>query len=677
MKLVSASEFAAAFQITPRAARKVFRNAAEEEAWRGHALPVVALPGNRGGAAGKVWALAVDRCPDEIKAKLTAVEDPLQRAFNGSLTLTQLDIQAERRRIIEPILNAPKHSDERGAAFRTVAAQVHVFKGVPTRLAVTTLRDWVRAFEAAGPAALLPNHRCDKGVMRVQITREWDKGIDLSPEQRATIADRVERRAKGLVAMDGTSIRETLRLAGNRLYDLCHEAGSRLPAAVLRDLCILNKKWAHRIDLARYQLVYLARKDHQLWQDKVVGRTRLDLSKAPMSLLMGDVHYADISAVVMGDEPVRVRLIAWMDMSSQFLWVTPVLLGKGQGVVQADIAESLAHVTMCDHGGIPEHFYLDNGGEYSALSDAMVRLSVLSQDAFGVTLAKPYSPTSKGSIEGLFNTLEQVFKGLPGWIGGRRDYKKTANKGKVVAPYAKGLEQLVEDIQACVAIYNSRPQGVESRLGGLSPKEALELNIEATGYVARMPSEEVFDLMFSRPEVRTVNQSSVKIANRVYHGPCLHRMMPGERIEVFLPLRKDRGYAWVNVRGGQPEQITLSPTFAYGDRAGARYQAALEAASNAAVRELEKDIDSSVSTFEMQKQLADMTPPRANPPELWTGPGVIDKTERLRSPATALEAEAAEEAEARAEMEYFLNSRGLTPQKTGPTAGTAGPGLAT
>lgn len=219
-----------------------------------------------------------------------------------------------------------------------------------------------------------------------------------------------------------------------------------------------------------------------------------------------------------------------MDMSSRFLWVTPVLLSRGQGIVQADVATSLADLTMCPHGGIPEHFYLDNGGEYSALAEAMRWLEYLAQDHFGLTLAKPYSPTSKGSIEGLFNILEQVFKGLPGWIGGRRNNKKSANKGQTVAPYGCGLFQLVEDVAACVAIYNSRPQGMASRLGGLFPKEALEMKIEATGFVARTPSEDVFDLIFSRPETRTVTQGSVKIDNRVYHGPVLHRMIPGERL---------------------------------------------------------------------------------------------------------------------------------------------------
>jgi hypothetical protein len=343
-----------------------------------------------------------------------------------------------------------------------------------------------------------------------------------------------------MVGNDGTSTRETLRVCSDTLCRLSAESGSKLPVPVLRGLCQLNGKWAERIDLERYRLSYLASKDHERFQDGAVGRAGHPLADRPMSLLQCDVHYADI-AVEDQAEPVCLRLIAWLDMSSLFLWVTPVLLSKGQGIVQADVAESLADVTISPHGGIPQHFYLDNGGECSALAEAMRRLEYLAQDQFGLTLAKPYSPTSKGSIEGLFNILEQVFKGLPGWIGGRRDNKKSVNKGKPVAPYQRGLGRLVEDVAACVAIYNSRPQGMASRLGGLSPKEALEMKIAATGFEARTPSEDVFDLIFSRPETRAVTQRSVKIDNRVYHGPVLHRMMPGEKVEVLLPdQRRDR-----------------------------------------------------------------------------------------------------------------------------------------
>lgn len=621
--------FAETMGIGVRAAQIAFRNAAEGKPWKGYNLPVIALPGNRGGAGGKVWALAVDRCEPALKAKLGAVEGPfeapVQRAFKGEVAAWQLDEQADRLRIIGPILDTPKRTAERAAAFRAVAAQVHLVRGIPTRISEKTLRDWVTRHEAQGTVGLVPVTRSDKGAARVLITREWDAGIDLPVDRRAEIAERVARIARSMVFNDGTSVREALRLAGDVLCRLCLEAGSRLPVTVVRGLCQLNTKWAGRIELDRYRMGYLARKDHKRYQDKAIGRASLALADTPMSLLQGDVHYADI-LVADGAEPIRLRLIAWLDMSSLFLWVTPVLLSKGQGIVQADVAESLAHVVMSPHGGIPEHFYLDNGGEYSALAAAMGRLAVLSEREFGLTLAKPYSPTSKGSIEGAFNVLEQVFKGLPGWIGGRRDNKKTANKGKVVAPYAKGLEQLVEDIHACVAIYNSRPQGRGSRLAGLSPKEVLEMKIGATGYVARTPSEEVFDLIFSRTEERTVSQASVKIDNRLYHGPCLHRMMPGEKVEVLLPLRKGRDYAWINLPGRAPERIALSPTFAYGDRDGARYQAGLEAESNRFVRDLARDIDPNVSTFEYQKRAADMTPPRANAPEVWTQSRVIDKT---------------------------------------------------
>ncbi len=587
MMYLAPESFAASMGIGVRAAQVAFRNAAEGKSWKGHLLPVVAIKGQSVGAGGKVWALAVDRCPAEFKAKLGVFESPfeapIQGALNSKVEPWQWEEQADRLRIIAPVIGLEKRAPERAEAFRRIAAERHVVRGVPTRLAEKTIRDWVRLYELQGPAGLIPALRGDKGKARVLFTREWDAGIDLPLDRRASIAARLTREARSMVAVDGTSIREVLRLSSDLLCRYSAEAGSALPVPVLRALCQLNTKWAERINLETYRLHYRARKDHKAYQDKSVGRATLALANRPMSLPMGDVHYCDI-AVVDQAEPIRLRLIAWLEMSSLFLWVTPVLLSKGQGIIQADVAESLAHVTMCDHGGIPEHFYLDNGSEYSALAAAMGRLSHLAQHKFGLTLAKPYSPTSKGSIEGLFNILEQVFKGLPGWIGGRRDNKKSANKGKPVAPYARGLGQLVADVEACVAIYNSRPQGAGSRLRGQSPKEALEMKREATGHRAQKPTQEVFDLIFSRPETRTISQSSVKVDNHVYHGECLHRMMPGEKVEVLLPLRKDRGYAWVNLPGQAPARIELARTFAYGDRDGARYQASLEARSNRFVR---------------------------------------------------------------------------------------------
>lgn len=393
MMYLAPESFAASMGIGVRAAQVAFRNAADGKPWKGHHLPVIAIKGQSVGAGGKVWALAVDRCPAELKAKLGVFESPfeapIQGELNGKVEPLQWAEQADRLRIIRPVLDLPKRSAERVEAFRRIAAERNVVRGCPTRLADTTIRDWVRLHELQGPAGLIPALPADKGKARVTFTRGWDAGIDLRMDRRAALAARVTRIAQSLVATDGRSIRETLRLCSDHLCRLSADAGSQLPVPVLRGLCQLNVKWAERADLERYRLSYLARKDHKRHQDKTVGRASLALADRPMSLLQGDVHYADI-AVEDQAEPVRLRLIAWLDMSSLFLWVTPVLLSKGQGIVQADVGESLAYVTMCPHEGIPEHFYLDNGGEYSALAEAMRRLEYLAQDQFGLTLAKPY-----------------------------------------------------------------------------------------------------------------------------------------------------------------------------------------------------------------------------------------------------------------------------------------------
>lgn len=136
-------------------------------------------------------------------------------------------------------------------------------------------------------------------------------------------------------------------------------------------------------------------KDHKVWQDEAISRIRRKLHDTPMGLLIGDVHYVDM-LVAEDQKRVRVRLIAWLDTSSLFTWVTPVFLSKSKGITQADVAEALSQVAFCPHGGIPLNYDLDNGSEYDALASAMVRLASLAEMQFGVTLAKPYSPTSKG-----------------------------------------------------------------------------------------------------------------------------------------------------------------------------------------------------------------------------------------------------------------------------------------
>lgn len=657
MTPVSADTFAKAYGITPQAARLAFRNAALGKPWRGHVLPVVALPGNRGGNAGTVWGLALDHCPpalrDRLDALLPVIQSPVQTPIKGHVEDWQFDEQKARLRIIQPILEAPRGTAERAERFRNVAATLQAIRSQIVKVPESTLREWVKAFEERGLVGLLPDQRSDRGQLRVIVTREWDAAVGLPKDVCQGISAKLVKTARSWIANDGTSMREVLRLASHELCRLSLEAGCKLLVRELQPVCGLNTKWAERHDLDSYYLVYRKNKDHKRHQDETVPRVRRALHPVPMGLLIGDVHYADILVEEAG-EPVRVRLIAWLDASSMFLWVTQVFLSKGNGVIQADVAESLAQVTMCPHGGIPQEYYLDNGGEYSALAGAMQRLSVIADIDFKVTLAKPYSPTGKGGIEGLFNILEGVFKGLPGWIGGSRTNKKTVNKGKVVEPYRKGLAQLEQDIMDAVTIYNTRPQSAGSRLAGMSPKQMFEAKVKATDFHPRTPDAETFDLIFSQSDTRMVRQGCINVDGRQHHSTCLDGLLPGDTVEVFTPLRKDRGYIFVRTpKKKDIVRIDLLPVFADGNRDGARLQGQLEAGVNRAIRDLSRDIDPNLSTFEAQKAAADMTPPMAPSPDIWTR--AIDKTNR---PISEADLEEQEDARKRRHLEDLFPRSG-------------------
>lgn len=625
----------------------------------------------QGGDAGRVYNLCVDLCPSELRELLGLSETLSSTTDEGRIQGRsedwQIAVAADKYRIITPVLRTPAGSAQRAQAIRELAAQpLHQVGGKWSPIAERTLYDWLSAAEG-NLSGLLPSARSDRGQARVMMTRLWDTAIDLSDDAKAEIVERLTVEAQSMAANDGTSNREIIRLCSLRLEKYCLSAGSQLSAAKLKEICKLNTKWSARLDLDRFRLVHMRDKDHKAWQDKAVPRVRRKLHDTPMGLLIGDVHYVDM-LVAEDQEPIRVRLIAWLDASSLFVWVTPVFLSKGKGITQADVAESLSQVAFCPHGGIPLNYYLDNGSEYDALASAMVRLAKLAEMKFDVTLAKPYSPTSKGEIEGYFNILEGIFKGLPGWIGGDRTDKKTQNKGQVVPPYTKGLEALEDDIRAAVAIYNSRAQG--GRLAGVSPLDMLERKIADTGFVARVPSEEAFDLIFSRSDSRTIQQGTIRYDNRQWHTPAIDDLPIRERVEILIPLRRQCDRVFVRHTGEDLGWAEPLPEFEHGDRDGARLQARLEKGRDDAVKHLRARIDPTISTFDLQKEAVERISPNAPAPEFWTR--AIDKT---AMPSSAAELEAAEDARRRADLEEFLALCGRKGER--PAGATADPSRAT
>ena len=492
---VSSSAFAEAFGITPQAARKAFKAASQGKPWRGLPLPVVPVTGKRGGAGGVVYALDTDAaCPD-LRALLnlpsapveTALEAPFERAVDaprtpvGPVDAAALKIMQDCLRVFAPILDHPPRSAERAAAFRNVAAVPQVIGGKVNRVSQSTLRDWVRAVESRGDAALLPRARVDKGSKRTLISKAWDDGIGLDEETRAKIATKLEATAKGMIVKAGSATRTILRVCSAELQRLSVEAGCTAPRGKLRSLCKLNWRWAAPF-ADRMRVVHDYDRDHKRYSDKHEARVSRRLADLPMQVVYGDVHHVDIIVAPLA-EPVRVKLIAWLCGATHYMHVTPVLVDGRKSIRQEDIAGSLFNLTQHPCGGMPRTLYLDNGGEYGALEEAAARFATLAEGGAGLRIikARPYSPESKGALEGAFGIIKEVFfRALAGFIGGDRMKSPTKSKGKPVDPYPHGLPRLVEDILQAVDSYNGTPQ--DGRLGGLSPRAKLQQMIDVTGW---------------------------------------------------------------------------------------------------------------------------------------------------------------------------------------------------
>ncbi|WP_323041645.1 hypothetical protein [Gemmobacter sp.] len=187
------------------------------------------MPGNRGGARGKVWVLHPDRCSPALRDLLglseTLPSTTIEDRFSDRAEDWQIAVAADKYRILTPVLLTPPGSPERANAIRELAAQpMHQVGGKWLPVAERTLYDWLSAAEG-NLSGLMPSGRSDRGQARVMMTRLWDAAIDLADGAKAEIAARITREAQSMAANDGTSDREIIRLCGLRLEKYCVSAG--------------------------------------------------------------------------------------------------------------------------------------------------------------------------------------------------------------------------------------------------------------------------------------------------------------------------------------------------------------------------------------------------------------------------------------------------------------------
>jgi len=531
-------------------------------------------------------------------------------------------------------------------------------------VAERTLYDWLKAAEG-DVSGLLPATRSDRGVRRVRISRAWDAGCGLPEAAQDQIAAKLAGVARGLLAK-GRSERNVRTLCTVELQKLTVEAGSNLPKAQLVHLCKLNAKWSAQF--CEMKAVHAFEADNKTYTDRHEFHVKRSLTARPMEVLMGDVHTVDLTisealsskfskvrdrgfaAAAAGEVSVKAWLIAWMDGASGYMWATPVITGPGQGITQQDVALSLYEVLTCPWGGMPDEFMIDNGGEYSFLADSVVRFAAMAElPGLGVVKCRPYHPEGKARIEGAFNVIERGFiSALPGYNGGNILKPRLKSRGKSVGAYDRGADRLIDDLHRAVAQYNGTAQ--HGDLAGLSPKAMLSAKAESTGWQAqRIDDPDMFDLVFSREERRDVRQGTVIIGKRRYSGPVLAKLIGEKQVPLLVPWRDPNGPI-ILFKDGVIHHLT-EETVALNDREGAVRKSEMVALQKAEIAR-RKATAAEVDVQQMLSDAADLGPVQHNAPANW-GFNAIDKGGFIGAPISEAEAQAREDAEARALIEEF------------------------
>ncbi|MCK0150431.1 transposase family protein [Marivita sp. S6314] len=675
MSFVRPDQFASALGISDRAARHAFAKAHGGKPWRGHRLPVQQLEGQRGGAGGKSLVILPDLCSPELRDLLglseTTPETALKAPVRHPVEAEHIAIARDKQWIIAPALAHPPRSSERARVIEELAAMpFHKVGAEYAPVAKRTLYDWIAAAET-NVAKLIPKARSDKGQRRVLISRAWDRDCGLPEGEMIRIADALERKARGYLSK-GRSVRNVEKICSHILRELTEDAGVSLPRADLEKLCKISAKYVNRF--REMKAVHAFEADNKTYTDKHEFHVKRGLTERPMEVLMGDVHTVDLTisealsskhigyrelalkAALEGKVKVKAWLIAWMDCSSGYIWATPVITGPGQGITQQDVALSLYDVLTCPYGGMPETFVLDHGSEYEFLIEAVTRFAAMA-DMAGPSLVKcrPYHPEGKARLEGAFGRIEKQFvNALPGYNGGSFLNPRLQSRGKLVAPYDRGPERLIEDLHTAVAQYNGTAQGRDSDLKGLSPKAMLEAKAAVTSWQAQRidpEDDKMFDLVFSREVRRDVHQGGVKIGNRMYAADILAEMIGEKQVSILVPHRDPDGP--VILRRGENTYWLTSDVYGITDPNGAKRKSAMVGLQRAEIERRKATADTDVDVQQTLSDMADMSPVQHNAPDNWTIGG-LDKGGFLTAPISEEEWREQQEAEARDIADEYL-----------------------
>ena len=548
--------FAQYFGISERAASKALARGYRGLKWRGQSLAVRLVPG-KGGPGGSRYEISAESLiAIDDQNLLVALATPILRATVSTIS----DQWKLRQQILQPILKADRGTTVRAEAIRQASSRSYPTTQGAKNFSERTIRGWVAEYERRGLAGLKRKARADRGAARVQVSRAWDRyaaDAKLALHQCECIASDLRRYVRSLWANPTAFAgwKQTAFFASAELRRLTAEVlAAEVDETMLRSACEVPRAFVERE--RGYRALGVHGRDRKRHED--VSRPRIQRSiegMRPMQRVMGDVHPLDIYYRRDDGSMATAKLVAFLDVATHRIRFDAVFLEKGEGVRTEHVVCSFIDMVRDPRWGLPEGLYLDNGREYQwdgFINDAMnlsgiaihLDASAPTRDATATHRAQPYNAAAKGVLEGAFHQLEQrFFSALPGWIGGDRLLKKSANIGKAPDCWPGSRAELIQAIRNVQLLYNATTQ--KGRLGGQSPDERYAAFVESGWKRTDMAEHDLY-AVFCAKETRTVRQGVIRFDGRVFYDDALAGLFAGTSVTIGIPKwgERDRLAVW-------------------------------------------------------------------------------------------------------------------------------------
>ena len=554
---LSAPAFAANAKVTPRSASRILLLAFDGQPWHGHPLEVRRVRG-RGGNAGWAYEVRADSLPEGLRehalaghpAPATAtLPAPIVASREPAAIDKPSPVARWRYEVIQPALQEKAGTEKYRREIAKASRVVREFpSGRRGRVSARTIERWIASYERDGMAGLRRKTPANRGRDRVFISRAWDAAVPFDEELKASFRKWAVELAGSIYAENTEwGWRRIARAVGGGLAEKTVKTGFDPGRKPLKQICKVPRGLVERG--APKQQLAIFENDHKRWVDESMPRIwRGRDGRQPMEIVIGDVHPVDVLLPRVDGSTYTAKFIGWLDWGTNRVHGSLVFPPKGEGVRQEHVIEAFIAMVTDPRWGMPEHLYLDNGREYNwseLIDDAMQLCKVRHLDdnaelaasvrarKSNIIKARPYNAAAK-AIEGTFAALESgVFSTFPGWIGGNRMRKKTANVGRAPLPYPHGEEAFRRRTATGVDWHNRQPQ--DGFLAGLSPNDAFEAAVGA-GWKRTDIDPDVLRAVFSRPVTRLVWQGGITVVRTRYTAEKLLSVSGRTKVLVDIPM---------------------------------------------------------------------------------------------------------------------------------------------